>query len=163
MSITGFLKQYKLLFAISGIIVIVFFLLIFYSSDQGSAKETAIEGTMEISANPVFNSFNYTGNTVNANMEVGCSLPASMTIQCVSFTKNGTISVFINDQCYATGTVTGTGDIMLYSGCGCSTVCMPKQKKTSALSWKQALNLLPTFKKQKSLEKESNRTRNLEK
>lgn len=32
--------------------------------------------------------------------------------------------MYINDKSYATGSATDTGEIMLSSGCGCSTVCI---------------------------------------
>ncbi len=47
-----------------------------------------------------------------------------MKIICQSLVNEGTITVYINDESYATGTVADKGDVMLSSGCGCSTVCI---------------------------------------
>ncbi len=57
-------------------------------------------------------------------MALGCSIPASMKIISQTVENTGTITVYINDQNYATGTITETGDVLLSSGCGCSTVCI---------------------------------------
>lgn len=89
-----------------------------------SGERMVASGILSVSANPPSDSFSYSGTSVNQSMEIGCNIPASMKIICQSFENQGAITVYINDQSYATGTVTGTGEVMLSSGCGCSTVCI---------------------------------------
>lgn len=72
----------------------------------------------------VTDSFSYAGSAVNQSMATGCNIPASMKIIAESITSTGDVSIYINDQLYATGTISDTGEVMLTSGCGCSTVCI---------------------------------------
>lgn len=122
MSVISWIRRHKLLFVVGVLVVAVLVAAVFYLPRSG--ERLVATGTFSISANSMFNSFSYAGTSVNQSMQIGCSIPASMKIVCESLTRTGTIAVFINDQNYATGTITGTGEVMLSSGCGCSTVCI---------------------------------------
>lgn len=116
------ISRHKLLFAV-GILVIAILVAIFLYMPK-SGESMVASGALSVSTNSATDSFSYSGTSVNQSMEVGCNIPASMKIICQSLENQGTITVYINDQNYATGTVTDTGEVMLSSGCGCSTVCI---------------------------------------
>jgi hypothetical protein len=115
-------RRHKLLFAV-GLLVIVALVAIIFYMPRGGEKMVA-NGTFSVSDNSVSDTFGYNGSSVNQSMALGCSLPASMKIICQSLTRTGNITVYINDEGYATGIVSDAGDVMLSSGCGCSTVCI---------------------------------------
>ena len=116
------LRRHKLLFAVGLIVIVALVAILIYS--QSAGEKLVAGGTLHISANSATDSFIYSGATVNQSMTLGCNVPASMKILCQSLANSGTITVYINDESYATGTVAGTGEVLLSSGCGCSTVCI---------------------------------------
>jgi len=116
------IKRHKLLFAVGLLVIAVFVVVVFYKPSPG--EKMVASGVVSISANSVTDLFSYSGVGVNQSMAAGCNIPASMKIICQSLGDTGTITVYINDQNYATGTISDTGDVMLSSGCGCSTVCI---------------------------------------
>lgn len=121
-SVIRTLGRHKLLFAVGLLVVSVLVAVIFYLPRSG--EKMVASGVVSVAANSMSDSFSYTGASVNQSMQTGCNLPASMKIICQSLTNEGTITVYINDQSYATGTISNTGEILLSSGCGCSTVCI---------------------------------------
>ncbi len=121
-SALGTIKRHKLLIAVGIIVVAVIGVLVFYRPPAGETMVAS--GTLQIAAGWATDSFNYAGTSVNQSMEVGCNIPASMKIICQNLENAGTITVYINDESYATGNVAEAGEIMLSSGCGCSTVCI---------------------------------------
>ena len=122
MSAISWIKRHKLLFIVSILVIAALAAVILYIPRSG--EKMIANGTVSISANSETEPFSYGGVNVNQSMTTGCSIPASMKIKCESLTNTGTITVYINDQNYATGTITSTGEVTLSSGCGCSTVCI---------------------------------------
>lgn len=116
------IRRHKLLFVIGIFVIVALVAFVFYK--LGGGEKMIANGSISISANSMSNLFSYSGSSVSQNMSTGCNVPASMKIICQTLTNSGTITVYINDKSYATGTVTGTGEVMLSSGCGCSTVCV---------------------------------------
>ena len=116
------IKRHKLLFAVGLLVIAVLAVVVFYKPSPGETMVAS--GVISMSANSVTDSFSYSGAGVNQSMAVGCNVPASMKIICQNLENTGTITVYINDQNYATGTITGTEEALLSSGCGCSTVCI---------------------------------------
>jgi len=121
-SALGTFRRHKLLFVVGLLVIAVVVVVVFYK--PGGGEEKVASGVLSVSANSVADSFSYSGAGVNQSMDVGCNVPASMKIICQSLVHDGTITVYINDQNYATGTINDTGEVMLSSGCGCSTVCI---------------------------------------
>ena len=121
-NVPGAIRRHKLLFAVGLLVIAVFVVVVFYKPSPG--EKMVASGVVSISANSVTDSFSYSGAGVNESMALGCNIPSSMKIICQSLGDTGTITVYINDQNYATGTISDTGDVMLSSGCGCSTVCI---------------------------------------
>lgn len=122
MAILEPIRRHKLLFAVGIIIIAALIFVVFYKPSGG--EQMVASGALSVSANSVTDSFSYSGAGVNESMALGCSIPASMKIISQTVENTGTITVYINDQNYATGTITETGDVLLSSGCGCSTVCI---------------------------------------
>jgi len=120
--ILGTIRQHKLLFAVGLLVIAVVVVVVFYK--PGGGEKMVASGVISISANSVTDLFSYSGVGVNQSMDVGCNIPASMMIICQSLVNEGTITVYINDENYATGTIADAGEVMLSSGCGCSTVCI---------------------------------------
>jgi len=118
-----FAKRHKLLVIVGTIVLIVIIGIVFYTS---SPKETLVaQNNLTLAANQsTTDTFTYSGSTVNQSMTTGCNVPASLKINVQSLASAGTIKVYINDKLYAEGTISNTGDAMLSSGCGCSTVCV---------------------------------------
>jgi hypothetical protein len=115
-------KRHRLLFSVGLIVIAVLVAVILYM--PRSVDKMVASGVVSISANSATYSFSYSGASVNQSMSVGCTLPASMKITCQSLNHTGIITVYINDKSYATGTAANTGEVVLSSGCGCSTVCI---------------------------------------
>lgn len=116
------LSHHKLLLVVGLIVVAALVAVVFYK--PGSKEEAVASGTFSVSSNAVIAAFDYSGGSINQSMTVGCSVPASMKITCQDLANQGSITVYINDRSYATGTISGLGEVALSSGCGCSTVCI---------------------------------------
>jgi len=122
-SILRFIQRHRLLVIVGTVVLIVIIGLAFYTS---TPKETLVaESNLTLAADQsATDTFTYSGSAVNQSMTTGCSVPASLRIDVQSLTSSGTIEVYINDELYATGTISNTGEAMLSSGCGCSTTCV---------------------------------------
>jgi hypothetical protein len=116
------MSRHKLLFTVGVLLVVVLLALLVYLPRGG--EKLVASGVLSVSKNSAADSFSYTGVSVNQSMDVGCNIPASMKIICQDLSDEGSINVYINDESYATGTVEGEGEVLLSSGCGCSTVCI---------------------------------------
>ena len=116
-------KRHKLLLTVGILVIAVVVLVIFYLPSDG--EKMVASGVIQLNdENSDSDYFSYSGVGINQDMALGCSIPASMKIICQSVANDGTITVRINDEAYAHGTITDTGEVMLSSGCGCSTVCI---------------------------------------
>lgn len=116
------ISHHKLLLIVGLIVIVIFVAVIFYAPQ--SEEKVVASGILAISKDAAATLFSYSGTGVNQSMDAACNIPASMKITCQSFANQGAITVYINDESYATGTVTSTGEVALSSGCGCSTVCI---------------------------------------
>lgn len=118
-----FAYRHKLLVIVGAITLIAIVGLAFYTSIP---KETLVaQESLTLAANQsATDKFTYSGSTVNQSMATGCNVPASLKINVQSISSSGAVQIYINDKLYATGTVLNTGEAMLSSGCGCSTVCV---------------------------------------
>jgi len=114
--------RHKLLLVVGILIIAALMVFLFYK--PGGGEKMVASGVISVSANSMTDLFSYSGSSVNQNMTTGCNVPASMKIICQTMVNSGAITVYINDKSYATGPVAATGDVMLSSGCGCSTVCI---------------------------------------
>jgi hypothetical protein len=121
-ALKGF-RRHKLLLIVGILLIAVVVGLLFYM--PSSDKEVA-SGVLQVSGSTASNSFNYNGTSVNQNMTGTCSIPASIRINCQNIASQGSVRILINDEAYATGTISGTGAVELSSSCGCSTVCICK-------------------------------------
>lgn len=118
-----FAKRHKLLVIVGTVVLIAIIGIAFYAT---SPKETLVaQNNLTLAANQsATDTFTYSGSTVNQSMTTGCNVPASLKINVQSITSSGDVQIYINDKLYATGTISDTGEAMLTSGCGCSTVCV---------------------------------------
>jgi len=123
MSALKWIKRHKLLVAISVIIIIV--IIGFGLLKSGGREILVASKSLPISANQdSMDTFTYTGSSVNQSMQTGCSVPASMKLYAQNVTSTGSVDIYLNNQLYASGTISDEGEVMLSSGCGCSTVCI---------------------------------------
>lgn len=122
-SVLRFAKRHKLLVIVGTIVIVAAIWLGIFMS---SPKETLVaQDNLTIAAGQsATDNFTYSGSTVNQSMTTGCSVPASLKIDVQSLAASGAIEVYINDNLYAEGNISGTGEAMLSSGCGCSTTCV---------------------------------------
>jgi len=117
------LERHKLLIVVGIVVIAAVLVVVLYR--PGGGETLVATKTLTVPANSdVTDSFSYTGTAVNQSMATGCNIPASMKIIAESITSTGDVSIYINNQLYATGTISDTGEVMLTSGCGCSTVCI---------------------------------------
>ena len=123
-SVSRWIRRHKLLMILVSVIIVL--VVIFMSSTLIGPEEALVASkTLSVpAAQNATDTFTYTGSEVNQSMAAGCNVPASMKLYAQSVTSTGTVEVYINDVEYATGTISDTGEVMLTSGCGCSTVCI---------------------------------------
>jgi len=120
---TNTLERHKLLIIVGILVIAAVLVAVLYRPSGGETLVASKTLTVPVNSDAT-DSFSYAGTAVNQSMATGCDIPASMKIVAESITSTGDVSIYINDQLYATGTISDTGEVMLTSGCGCSTVCI---------------------------------------
>lgn len=122
-SILHLVRRHRLLVIVGAIVLFALIWFVFYRPEPSETLVAQNNLTLAASQSTA-DRFTYSGSIVNQSMTAGCKVPASLKINVQSLTTEGAIKVFINDKLYAEGTISGTGEAVLSSGCGCSTLCV---------------------------------------
>ena len=123
-SISRWIRRHKLFTILISVIIVLVVIFAFYQPIGPKGVLVANKTLSVPAAQNATDSFTYTGSAVNQSMTTGCNVPASMKLYAQSVTSTGTVEIYLNDVEYASGTISDTGEVMLTSGCGCSTVCI---------------------------------------